>query len=220
MPKIAIPVAQSYEALVNAVNPKSANAPESIPWWFYDTQLYTSGTTVQQTFFAAAQAARDLSNWPQAGALTDPNFFAIHYVYADFMQNAAGTPYTTTAGIGAAVTNTNSLNDVGSLLLSGRARLTFVISDKNYGPWPLSVSAGTGAAIGGIAIAGLTGAGNAQRSDYGYSALHGGAYIGGKIIIPPKTGFQAVIDWPAALTLSGNYQVRVTLYGVYYRRVL
>lgn len=218
-PKISIPVAQSYEQLVQAVNPRSANAPESVPWWFYDTQLYTSAATVQQTFFAATQAARDLSNLPTGGSLPDPNFMAIDYISVDFMQNAAGTPYTTTAAIGAAVTNPNALNDVGSLLLSGRARLTLTISDKQYGPWPLSVTGGTGAAQGFIAIAGLTGAGNAQRSDFGYNAL-GGAYIGGKIIIPPKVGFSAVIDWPAALTLTGNYQVRLVLGGVYYRRIL
>lgn len=220
MPKISIPVAQSYEALVAAVNPRSANAPESIPWWFYDTQLYTSAATVQQTFFAATQAARDLSNLPTGGSLPDPNFFGIHYLCADFMQNAAGTPYTTTNGIAAAVGNTGALDDVGRLLLSGRARLTLTISDKQYGPWPLSVTGGTGAALGFMAIAGLTGAGNAQRSDFGYNALHGGAFIGGKIIIPPKVGFQAVIDWPAAVTLTGNYQVRLTMYGVYYRRIL
>lgn len=220
MPKIAIQVAQSYDALVKAVNPLTGNAPESVPWWFYDTQLYTSAATVSSVFFAAPQASRDLGNLPTGGALPDPNFFAIHYLNVDFMQNAAGTPYTTTAGIGAAVTNAGALNDVGSLLLSGRGRITLTISDKAYGPWPLSVTGGTGAALGFLAIAGLSGAGNAQRSDFGYNALTGGAYIGGKVIIPPKVGFQVQLDWPAALTLTGNYQVRVTMYGVYYRRVL
>jgi hypothetical protein len=105
-------------------------------------------------------------------------------------------------------------------LLSGRGRITITLSDKRYGPWPLSVTGGTGAALGFIAIAGLTAAGNAQRSDFGYNALHGGAYLGGKVIIPPKVGWNVIMDWPAALTLSGNYQIRCTLYGVYYRRVL
>lgn len=219
MPKIAIPVLD-YDGLVASANPQSARVPESIPWWFYDTQTYTSGATTQLTFFAATQAARDLSNLVSGGQIPDPNFFAIHYINADFMQNAAGTPYTTTAGIGAAVTNANALNDVGMLLLSGRGRFTLTISDKQYGPWPLSVTGGTGAAQGFIAIAGLTGAGNAQRSDFGYNALHGGAYIGGKIMIPPKVGFSVVVDWPAALTLTGDYRVRLTKYGVYYRRVL
>lgn len=218
-PKIAIPVAQSYEALVAAVNPVTGAAPESVPWWMYDTQTYTSGATTQLTFFAATQAARDLSNLPTGGSLPDPNFFGVHYVCADFMQNAAGTPYTTTAAIGAAVTNPNALNDVGMLLLSGRGRFTIVISDKAYGPWPLSATGGTGAALGNVAIAGLTGAGNAQRSDFGYNAV-GGAYLGGKVIIPPKVGFSLVVDWPAFLTLTGDYRIRFTLYGVYYRRVL
>lgn len=219
MPKISIPVAQSYDALVAAVNPVSGQAPESIPWWFYDTQTYTSGTTVQATFFAATVADRSLSNLPTGGSLPDPNFFAIHYVNCDFFSNTANT-YTITAGIGAAVANANALNDVGVLLLQSRARFTIVLSDKAYGPWPLSVTGGTGAAVGFLSIAGLTGAGNAQRSDYGYNALHGGAYLGGKLIIPPKVGFSAVMDWPAAATLTGDYRIRLSLYGVYYRRIL
>src|SRR4029077_2221539 len=133
MPKIAIPVAQSYEALVAAVNPRNANAPESIPWWFYDTQLYTSATTTQSIFFAAPPATRDLGNIPTGGALPDPNFFAIHYIYADFMQNAAGTPSATVSAGATLPANTGALDDVGRLLLSGRARLTITISDKGYG---------------------------------------------------------------------------------------
>lgn len=220
MPKIAIPIAGSYEQLVSASNPGTVNAPESIPYWFYDTQLYTSAATTTLTFFAASQAALDLGNLPIGGNFPDPNFFAVHYINVDCMQNAAGTPYTTTAAIGAALTNANALNDVGSLILSGRGRITLTLSDKRYGPWPLSVTGGTGAALGFSAVAGLTGAGNAQRSDFGYNALHGGAYLGGKVIVPPKVGFNVVLDWPAALTLTGNYQIRTTLYGVYYRRVL
>lgn len=220
MPKIAIPVANSYQELVGAANPSTGAAPETLPWWFYDTQLYTSAATVQLTFFAAAPVTRDLGNMPIGGSLPNPNFFALHYVHFDFMQNAAGTPYTTTAGIGAAVANANALNDVGSLLLSGRSRFQLNLSDKAYGPWPMSVTGGTGAALGFIAIAGLTGAGNAQRSDFGYNALGAGAFLGGKVIIPPQTGFNVVADWPASLTLTGNYQIRCTLYGVYYRRVL
>lgn len=218
MPKIAIPVAQSYEALVAAVNPVTGAAPESVPWWLYDTQTYTSGATTQLTFFAATQAARDLSNLPTGGALPDPNFFGVHYVYADFMQVAAA--YTTTAAAAGSVTNPSALNDVGLLLLQSRPRFTLIISDKAYGPWPLSVTGGTGAALGFSAIVGPGGANTAQRTDYGYNALHGGAYLGGKIIIPPKVGFSLVVDWPAAVTLTGDYRIRVTLYGVYYRRVL
>lgn len=219
MPRIAIPVL-GYDDLVQSANPRSAAVPESIPWWFYDTQTYTSTATTQLTFFAATTGNRDLSNLESGGQIPDPNFFAVHYINADFMQNAAGTPYTTTAGIGAAVTNASALNDVGELLLSGRARFTLTISDKRYGPWPLSVTGGTGAALGFSAIAGLSGAGNAQRSDFGYNALTGGAFIGGKIMIPPKVGFSVVVDWPAALTLTGDYRVRLTMYGVYYRRIL
>jgi len=222
MPKIAIPVAQSYEALVAAVNPRTANAPESVPWWFYDTQLYTSGTTVSQVFFAATTAARDLGNLPTGGSFPDPNFFALHYIYTDFMLNSAGTPYLTVSAGAATPANTGALDDVGRLLLSGRGRLTLTISDKAYGPWPLSVTGGTGAALGFLSDSNASTAAASQgvSHQFGYNALHGGAYVGGKIIIPPKIGFQAQIDWPAALTLTGNYQVRVTFYGVYYRRIL
>lgn len=221
MAKIAIPVAGSYEQLVGASNPGTANAPESVPWWFYDTQLYTSATTTAQSFFNAPGATLDLSNMPIAGSLPDPNFFACHYLNLDAMSNASGTPYLTVSAAAATVPATGAINDVGSLVLSGRGRITVTISDKRYGPWPLSVTGGTGAALGFMAILSGTTAGAASQSQqFGYNALHGGAYLGGKIIIPPKVGFAIGLDWPAALTLTANYQLRVTMYGVYYRRVL
>jgi hypothetical protein len=221
MPKIAIPVANSYQELVGASNPSTGAAPETLPWWFYDTQLYTSGTTTQLTFFAAAPATPDLGNMPIGGALPNPNFFAIHYVHFDFLQNASGTPYVTVSAAAATIPATGALDDVGRLLLSGRGRFQITLSDKNYGPWPLSVSGGTGAAMGFTAVLSATTVGSAsQRTDYGYNAVGAGAFIGGKVIIPPQTGFNIVATWPAALTLTGNYQIRATLYGVYYRRVL
>ena len=177
---------------------------------------------MQQVFFAATSASRDLGNLPTGGALPDPNFFALHYIYFDFMSNAAGTPYLTASAGATLPANTGALDDIGRLLLSGRGRLTITISDKQYGPWPLSVTGGTGAAMGFLSDTNATTAAAAQAvsHQFGYNSLHGGAYIGGKIIIPPKIGFQAQTDWPAALTLTANYQVRLTFYGVYYRRVL
>jgi hypothetical protein len=222
MPKIAIPVAQDYNSLVAAANPSAAaGGPETVPWWFYDTQLYTSATTTEVTFFSAPGATPDLSNMVAAGALPDPNFFGLHYINFDFISNVAGTPYLTVSSAAATVPATGALNDVGSLLLSGRGRFKFVMSDKQYGPWPLSVTGGTGAALGFMAVLSGTTLGTASQSEqFAYNALTGGAYIGGKIIIPPKVGFQVVADWPAALTLTGNYYIRCTFYGVYYRRIL
>jgi len=219
-PKIGIPVAGSYDALVQAANPGTVNGPETVPWWFYDTQLYTSATTTTATWFAASQTDLSLGNLPIGGTLPDPNFFGVHYMHIDFMQNAAGTPYLTTSAAAATIPNTGAIDDVGRLLLSGRGRIRALISDKQYGPWPMSVTGGTGAALGFIAVLSGTTLGTAsQGQSFGYSAI-GGAYIGGKIILPPRIGFQFIMDWPAALTLTGNYYIRLTLYGVYYRRVL
>ena len=221
MAKIAIPVAGSYDQLVAASNPGTVNGPETTPWWFYDTQLYTQGTTTTLTFFSSPGATLDLSNMPIGGTLPDPNFFGMHYINVDFMQNASGTPYLTASSAAATIPATGAIDDVGRLLLSGRGRITVIISDKRYGPWPLSVTGGTGAAQGFMAVLSGTTLGTAsQMASYGYSALTGGAYLGGKIIIPPRVGFSCTLDWPAALTLTGNYEIRVTFYGVYYRRVL
>ena len=221
MPKIAIPVAASYQELVAAVNPSSAGGPETIPWWFYDTQTYTSGSTTELQYFAAQQSARDLGNLPTGGALPDPNFFAIAFINLDFMQNASGTPYTTTSAGATLPANTGALNDIGSLLLSGRGRFTLTLSDKLYGPWPLSVTGGTGAALGFLSDTNATTAAASQAvtHQFAYNALHGGAYIGNRIILPPKVGWFITADWPAALTLTGDYRTRFVLYGPYYRRV-
>lgn len=219
--KINIPTATSYDQLVKATFPQTAGAPESIPWWFYDTQLYTSTATVQSIFFAGNPATRDLGNLPTGGSLPDPNFFAVHYICADFMSNAAGTPYCTSSAGATLPANTGALNDVGQLLLSGRGRFVMTLSDKLYGPWPLSVTGGTGAALGQMMDTNSTTLAAAQgvSHQFGYNALTGGAFIGGRIIIGPRAGWNVTVDWPAALTLTANYQMRLTFGGAYYRKV-
>lgn len=202
-----------YNALARAANPPSGGVPECVADWLYDTQTYTDNTSTELTFFGAAQSDRSLSNMGSGGQLEDPQFFIVQCIYVDCMNNAAGTPYLTSTT--AAAQNVGAVDDVGKLILSGRGRLTLTVSDKRYGPWPLSAFRGTGAALGfgwGTTTA-------EETVQYAHNALGDGGFIGGTIIIPPKVGFNIVLTWPAAVDLTADYRIRVTMQGPRYRRV-
>lgn len=201
-----------YGALSRASQPRSALVPEAITHWLYDTATYTDNSTTELSFFTSTQTDKSLSNLEVAGTLPDPNFFAIQGAYVDFINNAAGTPYVSTA----AGSNVGNINDIGLLLLNGRARFILTISDKRYGPWPLSLLHGTGA-VDGV----MSGTFTAEESlQAGFPAPIGvPMYIGGSIVIPPKVGFSAQILYPSAVDLVNDFRVRLVLEGVLYRRV-
>lgn len=206
MPRIPVR-AKTYQQLIALANPASANQPEAVAWWLYDTQTYTDNVTTELTFFAAPQADRSLSNLETAGALPDPQFFEVHYVALDivpvtgFVTSAAGGP-------------TGMIDDIGRLL--ARARWQLTISDKRYGPFPAHALH----ALGGPTGFGWGTLTAPQSLQYALNSVpDGGACFDGAVVIPPKVGFTAVMSWPAAVDLTGDYRLRLTLVGVLHRRV-
>lgn len=201
----------TYQQLKTRANPQTAGIPETSPWVLYDTQTYTDNVTTQLTFFAAAQADRSLSNMGVAGQLPEPQFFEVHGICADVF-NATAASYVTTAAGGV----DGAINDLGQLLLTGRGRFTLNLSDKPYGPFPLSFLHGSGGPIGGgqgtfVAEESLQWANN--------GVFDGGFFVGGSILIPPSTNFNVVLDWPAAVNITGDYRIRVSLVGVVHRAI-
>jgi hypothetical protein len=197
--------------LVNKANPQAANQPEAMPWFLYDTQLITSGTTSTLSFFTAVNADKTLSNMEQSGALADPQYFVLHYVTCDILDPPV-------ANAGHAATALGPVNDIDIILKTQRATFTFNMSNKIYGPFPLSLCHSTG---------GATGAGTATYTAeasiwYGNNGIpgSGGFPFLGSITIPPKVGFNVTVNMAAEPTLSGNINVRLGLAGVLYRRVL
>lgn len=203
---------QGYGNLVRATVPVRGDQPESVKHWLYDTATYTDNATVQLTLFTTARGDLSLSNLDSPGSLAEGTFFRVDAIHMDYINNVAGNHYVSTA----AANQTGALNDCGRLMLNGRGRLTLTLSDKRYGPWPLSAFHGTGAAQG--FMAGTAAATNMDQ--YGFAGpIDGGGWLGGTIVIPAKASFSIVIDWPAAIDLQNDYRVRCSLEGLVYRPI-
>lgn len=204
------PVLNAQE-LQQAANPAAANQPEAIPWFLYDTQTYTSGTTTSLTFFQTVQTDKTLGNMESAGQLPDPQYFIIHYVTCDILDAPVSTTSTAAAALG-------PVNDIELLLKTGRGIFTFQISNKNYGPFPLTLCQSTGGATG-FGTATFTASQSAWYGNNGIPGSGGFPFLGA-IVIPPKVGFSITCQWTSAQTLSGNQSIRLGLAGVLYRRVI
>lgn len=197
--------------LIQASNPTNAGQPEALPWFLYDTQLITSGTTASLSFFVATNADKTLSNMESSGQLPDPQYFIIHYATCDILD----PPIASAAGTAA---DAGPLNDIDIILKTQRATFQFNVSNKVYGPFPLTLCHATGGATG--VIAGSETAPKMVAAGNNGIVGSGGFPFLGSLVIPPKVGFNVTVNMAAAPTLSGNLNVRFGLAGVLYRRVL
>lgn len=202
-------IPRSFRELDQLISPEKYDAGEAIPYILYDTQLYTSGTTTEQTFFTQATNDRTLSNLGGApGQLPDPQYFEIHNLGFDILADA-----TTAAG-----TEVGALDDVAKLMLVGRPFFQMFISDKLYGNGPLSFLHTSGGPLGN-GWGTFTAEESIQVATNSYP--DGGWNWQGGVIIPPKVNFSVVARWSAAQTLAiGNTQLRFWLLGILHRRVL
>lgn len=204
-PLVTSKTRQQLEAISN---PQVTGQSEAVPWVLFDTQTYTSAATTTLDFFADQQADRTLSNMLQGGALTDPQWFEIWNLGLDILNDL-----TTAAGTEAGI-----LDDIQKLILVGRPIWTLTISDKNYGPFPVSFLHTSGGALGFG-----WGTFTAEESiQYGNNSVpDGGWNWRGAVVIPPKVGFRVTLTWAAAQTLAGgNPPLRFWMAGALHRRIL
>jgi len=197
--------------LAAAANPLSAGQPEAQPWFLYDTQLITSGTTTSASFFVNQNADKTMSNIESGGQLPDPQYFIVHYVTCDILDPPV-------ANAGHAATALGPVNDIDVLLKTQRATFTFSMSNKNYGPFPLTLCHATGGATGN-GTATYTAEASIWYGNNGIVGSGGFPFLG-SLVIPPKVGFNITVNFAAAPTLSGNINMRIGMAGVLYRRVL
>ena len=188
---------------------KPAGGLEFYPHGIFDTQSYVSATTVQLTYFTGTNADATLNNLEQPGALPENTYFEIHRIMCDPF-----IPPTTQATSAAPA----ALLDIWNLLFgTGRGIFTLFINSKKYGEEVLSMFHGTGGPIGFMA---MTAAASNQTSYANNGVFDGGWYVGGRLVISPKSSFKAVLNWAAAQTLAaGNSNIRLVQQGVYYRPI-
>lgn len=197
--------------LAQAANPNSAGQPEALPWFLYDTQLITSAATTNAQFFQNVNADKTMSNMESAGQLPDPQYFILHYLTCDVLDPPIAVAGHTASALG-------PVNDIDVMLKTQRATFSLNLSNKVYGPFPLTLCHGTGGATGN-GVATFTAEASVWYGNNGIVGSGGYPFLG-SIVIPPKVGFSITVNFAAAPTLSGNINIRLGMAGVLYRRVL
>jgi len=207
-------IPKTFAQLQDEATPKSVEGGnmEAVAWTVYDTATYTSAATTQLTFFTNTRATPQLSNLAPAGQFPNPQFFRLFSVSLDVMVPQLN--------IGAAVPT--AIRDIWRMLFGsgtageGAPSWTFTLANKTYGAFPVSMLHGTGGPVGfGFTTAAATG------SEYGNNSYpDGGFSFANSILIPPQQAFQVQLNWDAAQTLLANVNLRVSLHGTLYRRIL
>ena len=201
------------QAQLNAMaNPTYANQPEVIPWGLFDTVSIATAATGPFNLFQTVNADKTLSNMEGPGQLPDPQYLIVDYLASDFLIPSAATAL-------AAEPNTN-LSDLSNLLYTCRETFGFTMSNKNYGPFPITMTAATGGITGfGYGYGSAANGTSAAAVNNGRPGS-GGFPFCGALVIPPKIGFSVTLNLAIACTLSATLRQRVVLVGPLYRRVL
>jgi len=203
---IRFPVkAKSYEQLKTLSQPQArrGGASECYAHAFYDTESYVDVTTLFLDFFVTTKANRQLSNLSPAGALPVDMFFEIYHFMVDVLYPKSDVAWADYQML---------LQGTGA---EGGPIFSFILADKNYGPWPLTLLHGTG----GITGFGLGPAAAAVEEYANNSIPDGSLFQDGALVIPPNTGFSARIEWAATCDIAANKYLRLTMAGVLHRAI-
>ena len=203
-------VAYTNQQLLDLSGPQDSSQPQCIPWLYYDTQSYTSGTSTALQFYQAVQSDKTMGNIPQAGTLDSPKYYAIESVGFDVLFRPA---------LISSAASTGPLDDIAQLLFSQRGTLTFTFMNKAYGPWPLSAFQASGGPTGfGWGTFTAT-----NMVEYANNGIPNGEGWGmdQQIILRPTAQFVWAAAWAAAITLAnGNTNLRHWMYGAQYQAVV
>lgn len=200
-----------YSDLKKDANPKDANQPEVYPGYWFDTQLFTSASTSGNVgFFAATNNDKTISNMLLAGQFPADEYFKLGEIHVDLLGRLRQVATT-----GAASNAVGVADDINQIMLNSRATLLLSYRNKPYGAFPLSTCRPTGgmrAAIAG-AFDATTDVQIAQ-----WEAV--GLIFEKQLTFAPTSNFGITIFFPSTLTLTQNYNIRVTIRGAHFRPVV
>lgn len=210
---------KSVQALAAGITPMLPGQPERIPWTWFDTQTYTSGTTTTLDFFQAVNADKNLSNMVAAGQIPMPMFFDLYHASIAYL-----VPFSATVPIVTAPALTGALNDVDRLM---QGAAIFQVANKDYWQGPQSALPCGGGPYANLAFA-ATGteatafSSTAQFATNGFPDLRNRYNYWGDITLPHNQNFLWRLTWTAALTFapSTNRAIKLWMDGYLYRRVL
>lgn len=202
------------QQLENIAYPELASQPEVVPWQLYDTQSIANGGGGPFTFFVNQNNDKTLSNMEGPGQLPDQQYFQIFYIAADFLQVPTATPLANEPN--------QALANVENILKTCRATMSINLANKNFGPWSLMTAHSTGGATFSGYGYGTAANGNSSGVVNNGIPGSGGFPLSGALVIPPKNGFFLTISFAPGVTatLSATVQLRMSLVGNLYRRVL
>ena len=199
-------------ALNLMANPTYANQPEVIPWGLYDSVSIATAATGPFVLFQNVNADKTLSNMEGPGQLPDPQYLIVDYLASDFMRIPDATVTAIVPG---------ALADISNIQFTCRETFQFQMSNKNYGPFPITMTAATGGPTGfALGYGSGTAANNSVASVLSGRPGSGGFPFCGALVIPPKIGFSVTLQLAVAATLVATFYQRVVLVGPLYRRVL
>lgn len=134
---------KTIQDLTAGITPMMPGQPERIPWTWYDTQGYVSGTTVRLDFFQSVNADKVLSNMVAAGQIPSPQFFDLYHCSIAYLIPA------TSSGIIAAPLATGALTDVRNL---SNGSANFSVASKDYWQGPQFALPCGGGMVGDLSL--------------------------------------------------------------------
>lgn len=195
-------ISRTFQQLKELVRPQAGRS-EAVPHFFYDSETYVSAVTTELSFFTNTKASRNLSNLTPAGSLPSDQEFEIYGVFLDIIADPVATSWLDVSRL---------IKGAGGV--NGGPIWQLTISDKNYGPEPLTALGPTG---------GITGFSDAAAAPIQYANnghVQCGWWADAAIVIPPEISFSLTTRWQAPVTLSGDTLLRISLGGTLHRRVL
>lgn len=208
---------KTWAQLRQSIAPMLPGEPERIPWTWFDSATYTSGTTTQLDFFQTIQTDRVLGNMQAAGQIPAPMYFDLHHlgIYFDLGPSGIAVAATIASPI------TGALNDVVNLI---EGSVSFQIAQKDYWTGKVGMCPPGYGPKGDLAIAGTytaTDGDQIQQGTNGIPDLRNRNNFWGDLTIPHNQNFLVRLNWTSAVTLqAGNTTIVVYLDGFLYRRVL
>jgi hypothetical protein len=210
---------KTIQELTAGITPMLPGQPERIPWTWFDTQTYVSGTTTTLDFFQSVNADKNLSNMVAAGQIPSPQFFDLYHCSIAYL-----VPFSAVVPTVTAPPLTGALLDVDRL---SQGAALFNVASKDYWQGPqlaLPCGGGPDARISGYATGTEATAFSAvaQYATNGNPDLRNRYNFWGDITLPANQNFIWRLTWTAALTFAPNTNrgIKVWMDGYLYRRVL
>ncbi len=199
-------------ALDEMANPTFPNQPEVVPWQLFDTAAIATASAGPFVLFQASNVDKTLSNMEGPGQLPDPQYLIVDYAACDFLIVPVATVIANEPN--------GAWADLANLQHTCRMTFTLNMSNKRYGPFSITMTASTGGPTGAGYGWGTAAAGNSVALVLSGRPGTGGFPFCGSVVIPPKIGFDITLNLGVACTLAATRNVRFSLVGPLYRRVL